>query len=236
MTKRQGRRSATDAQKTKRDILVVAADLFCELGYARVSLRTISEKAGVSHSLLRHHFGSKEQIWRSISDGLHLYMENYLRHILKEIPANTTANVQLYLFIVRLLAHMLTVKQPIQLIADAVRQEDALFDYFIDSAGEIEQIVEQLAEQYNREFSATPIKVWEIKWQMIMYAHGAASLTPFLKETWSDETQDVNQCLLKHWQLFNDLMITKLHIDEAQTLCPNSINELLYDIECDWAR
>ncbi|OXX74198.1 TetR/AcrR family transcriptional regulator, partial [Vibrio sp. V03_P4A6T147] len=67
MTKRQGRRSATDAQKTKRDILVVAADLFCELGYARVSLRTISEKAGVSHSLLRHHFGSKEQIWRSIS-------------------------------------------------------------------------------------------------------------------------------------------------------------------------
>jgi len=78
--------------------------------------------------------------------------------------------------------------------------------------------------------------VWEIKWQMIMYAHGAASLTPFLKETWSDETQDVNQCLLKHWQLFNDLMIAKFHIDEAQTLCPNSINELLYDIECDWAR
>lgn len=172
----------------------------------------------------------------AVSAMVSIFIWRIIYVILKEIPANTPANVQLYLFIVRLLAHMLTVKQPIQLIADAVRQEDALFDYFIDSAGEIEQLVEQLAEQYNREFSATPIKVWEIKWQMIMYAHSAASLTPFLKETWSDETQDVNQCLLKHWQLFNDLMIAKFHIDEAQTLCPNSINELLYDIECDWAR
>jgi AcrR family transcriptional regulator len=48
--KKQGRRSAQDAQQTKTDILQVAAELFCELGYERVSLRNISDKAGVSHS------------------------------------------------------------------------------------------------------------------------------------------------------------------------------------------
>lgn len=131
---------------------------------------------------------------------------------------------------------MLIVKQPIQFIADAVRQEDALFDYFIDSAGEIQRIIEQLAERYNHEFPATPIKVWEIKWQIIMYAHGAASLTPFLKETWSDETQDINQCLLKHWQLFNDLMVTKFHIDETQKLSPKNVSDLVYNIGYDWTQ
>ena len=54
--KRQGRRSAEDALKTRFIILTVAADLFCEFGYAKVSLRQISDKAGVSHSLLRHQY------------------------------------------------------------------------------------------------------------------------------------------------------------------------------------
>lgn len=51
--KKQGRRSAQDAQKTRYHIITIAAELFCELGYSRVSLRHISEKAGVSHSLIR---------------------------------------------------------------------------------------------------------------------------------------------------------------------------------------
>ncbi|MEK6214562.1 MAG: TetR/AcrR family transcriptional regulator, partial [Vibrio fluvialis] len=100
--KRQGRRSAQDAQKTRYHILKVAAEMFCELGYARVSLRHISEKAGVSHSLIRHHFGSKEKIWHSISDGLHLYMQHYIRKVLDNIPDTTPVNVKLYTFIMRL--------------------------------------------------------------------------------------------------------------------------------------
>ncbi|NAX33939.1 TetR/AcrR family transcriptional regulator, partial [Vibrio sp. V29_P1S30P107] len=210
--KRQGRRSAQDAHQTRCHILKIAAKLFCELGYARVSLRQISEKAGVSHSLIRHHFGSKEKIWHSISDGIHDYMEHYLRRVIDEIPSTTPANVKLYLFTMRLLAHGLIIKQPIQLIADAVRQEDALFDYFIDTSGEIEHIIESFAEQYNQQCPEYPIKIWEVKWQMIMYTHSAASLTPFLRETWRDENADLAQCLLKHWQLFNELMIHKYRI------------------------
>ncbi|GAL04420.1 transcriptional regulator TetR family [Photobacterium aphoticum] len=70
--KKQGRRSAQAAEETKLHIMTVAADMFCELGYERVSLRNISDRAGVSHSLIRHHFGSKEKIWHSISDCLKL--------------------------------------------------------------------------------------------------------------------------------------------------------------------
>lgn len=36
--KKQGRRSAQDAQKTRYHIITIAAELFCELGYSRVSL------------------------------------------------------------------------------------------------------------------------------------------------------------------------------------------------------
>ncbi|WP_165314009.1 TetR/AcrR family transcriptional regulator [Vibrio ziniensis] len=232
--KKQGRRSADDAHKTRLHILREATNLFCELGYARVSLRNISEKAGISHSLIRHHFGSKEKIWHHISDGMHHYMELYLRKVLAEIPVDTAVNVKLYQFVMRILAHGLIVKQPIQFIADAVRQEDALIDYFIDTAGELENIVEGLSSQYNNEYPDAPIKVWEIKWQMIMFSHGAASLTPFMKETWIDETSSLDQCLLKQWQLFNDIMVHKLNIAQADIMHPVSVKELVYELCYNW--
>jgi len=234
MTERkQGRRSAQDAEKTKCEIMRVATELFCDLGYERVSLRNISDKAGVSHSLIRHHFGSKEQIWYAISDGLHLYMEKYIRTIIERMPVDVGTNIKLYQFSVRLLAHLLVFKQPIQLIADAVRQEDALFDYFIDNSGEIEQLVLRLAQQYNEQHPNAQVKIWEIKWQMIMFAHGAASLTPFMKETWADETDSLDECLLKHWEMYNTMMACRFQVPESFILRPSKISELVYDIECD---
>lgn len=210
----------------------VATELFCELGYERVSLRNISDKAGVSHSLIRHHFGSKEQIWYSISDGLHRYMESYMQTIISHMPDNAGSNIKLYLFAVRLLAHMLDCKQPIQFIADAVRQEDALFDYFIDSSGEIENLVNHLAQQYNQEHPNNQVKIWEVKWQMMMFAHSAASLTPFMKETWSDETDDLSSCLLNHWQMFNRMMACRFEVPQEMVLNPTTLSELVYEIQC----
>ncbi|WP_194437145.1 TetR/AcrR family transcriptional regulator [Vibrio fluminensis] len=230
--RKQGRRSAQDAVKTKGEILRVAADMFCELGYERVSLRQISERAGVSHSLIRHHFGSKEKIWYAISDALQEFMTNYIHTIIENMPDKIPANEKMYIFAVRLLAHMLISKQPIQLIADAVRQEDALFDYFVDQSGKIQTAVDAIADDYNREHPQTPIKVWEIKWQMIMYAHGAASLSPFLLQTWSDETDDIDQCLLNHWQMFNKIMAHRLQVDESKILAPKTVVELVYAAEC----
>lgn len=231
--RKQGRRSAQSAEQTKREIMRVARELFCELGYERVSLRNISERVGVSHSLIRHHFGSKEKIWYAISDDLHDYMETCLRTIIGNIPPHASPSIKLYTFSVRLLAHMLTFKQPIQLIADAVRQEEALFDYFIGSAGEIEAIVNGIADEYNSGHPDTPIKIWEIKWKMLMFAHGAASLSPFMMETWSDETDDYQHCLLNHWQMFNNIMASRFNIPKSEILSPEKVEDLVYSLPSD---
>lgn len=34
---------------------------------------------------------------------------------------------------------------------------------------------------------------------MIMFAHSAASLMPFMQQTWAEETDYSDACLLKHW-------------------------------------
>jgi AcrR family transcriptional regulator len=230
--KRQGRRSAQDAEQTRQQILHIATTLFCEFGYARVSLRTISERAGISHSLIRHHFGSKEQIWYSVSDILHEYIDKYCQTILENLPKSLPVNEVLYQFTVRLLAFTLLYKQPIQLMADVVRQEGDRFDYFIDKSGKIEKIILQLTDDYNQHFPENQIKIWEIKWQMIMFAHSAASLRPFLKETWSPECHSEDECLLKHWQMYNDIMAKKFLVPESSCLHPTQLQELLVQMHC----
>lgn len=184
MTERkQGRRSAEAAEQTKCLILRVAADMFCELGYERVSLRNISEKAGVSHSLIRHHFGSKEKIWQAVSDGMDDFMQSYMAQLVNEMPENTPSNQKIYLFMVRMLAFALMNPHPIQMIADAIRQDDdALLQYFLRSEDEFAAIFTQLFSEYNREFPEKPTDQWESKWQMLLFAHGAVSLTPMMQK------------------------------------------------------
>ncbi|WP_038184840.1 TetR/AcrR family transcriptional regulator [Vibrio rhizosphaerae] len=229
--KRQGRRSAQDAEQTRQQILQIATELFCELGYAQVSLRTISEKVGISHSLIRHHFGSKEQIWYNISDNMHRYITHYCQTILMHLPKDMPVNELLYQFIVRMLAFTLINKQPIQLMADVVRQKGKRFDYFIDQSGEVEKLIFHLAEDYNQRFPEHAIKIWEIKWHMIMFAHGAASLEPFLHETWSQECETENECLLKHWQMCNEIMAKKLMIPASSRLQPLRLEELVIQLD-----
>lgn len=234
ISKKQGRRSAQDAKKTRYLILKTAATLFCEFGYARVSLRNISEKAGISHSLIRHHFVSKEKIWYDIIDGLQSYMQHYIHKVLDNIPESTPINIKLYWFSMRLLAHGLVIKEPIQLIADAIRQEGKLFNYFFDESGGIESTIHGLANEYNRTFPNSPIRIAEIKWQIIMYIHSAASLTPFLKEAWAQETADLDLCLLRHWQLLNRSMIQTFEVPKEQELNPNQVADLVYSFNYNW--
>ncbi|ASI91632.1 TetR/AcrR family transcriptional regulator [Vibrio mediterranei] len=234
MEKKKGRRSATAAEETKNLIMTVAAEMFCELGYERVSIRNISERAGVSHSLIRHHFGSKEQIWYGISDHLHAYMQKYIRYLLDQLPEDTPANVKVYRFAVGMLAHCIVIPQPIQLIADAMRQENEFFDYFIDSTGEIESIVFKLVNDYNANSPQTPLIMHELKWKLMMFAHGSACMLPMLKETWSQETTDLDECLVKHWSLFEAQVANELSIGEQDRLKPKKIDELVYQVECDW--
>ncbi|MGP8306846.1 TetR/AcrR family transcriptional regulator [Vibrio sp. YIC-376] len=231
--RKQGRRSAEAAEHTKCVILKVAADMFCELGYERVSLRNISEKAGVSHSLIRHHFGSKEKIWQAVSDAMDEYMQDYMAELINQMPEDTPSNTKIYLFIVRMLAFTLVNPHPVQMIADSIRQDDnALFDYFLRTKKEFESIFAHIFEEYNLEFPDAPVDHWESKWQMILFAHGAVTLAPLMQQTWPDIADDREKMLLRHWELFNTIIASQFSIKKEDMLHPAKVEDIVIDMCC----
>ncbi|MDD9194552.1 TetR/AcrR family transcriptional regulator [Aliivibrio sp. S3MY1] len=231
--KKQGKRSTETAEQTKCQILMVAATMFGELGYERVSLRNISEKAGVSHSLIRHHFGSKDMIWKAICDSCDKHMQSYLDAIIESLPTDKTPSYRIYLFIVKLSAFTLMNPQPIKMIADAIRQDDnALLEYFLKTKCEFEAIFKDLFEEYNQANPDGKLDIWETKWQMLIFAHGASSLTPMMSEAWPQFADNHEKLLLQHWNLFNQIMVAKFAVAKEDMLCPAKLSDLLIDIEC----
>ena len=66
----------------------------------------------------------------------------------------------------------------------------------------------------------------------MMYAHGAASMKPFLRETWENDSEE--QCLLNHWQLFNQTMASQFNITPEQMLQPEQLSDILIELPCEW--
>ena len=229
--KKQGRRTAQEAQQTKRFILEVAQRLFCETGYAQVSLRDISEQAGVSHSLLRYHFGSKEKIWCTISDQLHDYFQAYMRVLLEQQVDDLPANIRLYKLATGVLAHSLLDPRPTQLFSDTIRQDHALFDYFFDKTGETTLLITTLIDDFNHDFPDQFLRLEELKWYQCIYANSAATLRPFLFKTFDPQQRDLDTCLLAHWQLFNSLMAAMLFIPIEYQDHPKHLQDLIYEME-----
>lgn len=55
-----------DPESVRTAVLDAALELFAQFGFAETSIRDISLKAGVSHPLILHHFGSKEELYESV--------------------------------------------------------------------------------------------------------------------------------------------------------------------------
>ena len=53
-------------EATRRAILDAAEKLFIEYGFAHVSISRIAREAGVTKSLIHHHFISKEKLWHQV--------------------------------------------------------------------------------------------------------------------------------------------------------------------------
>jgi AcrR family transcriptional regulator len=62
----RGRQSAEVAEQTRHTILVAALRIFARQGFEAASMRDIALAAGTTHSLIRHHFGSKEGVWQAV--------------------------------------------------------------------------------------------------------------------------------------------------------------------------
>ena len=65
-----------DAESTRQAVLDAAERLFAEQGFAATSMRDISQVSGVSHPLIHHHFGSKNDLYTAVKRRL---VEDYAR-------------------------------------------------------------------------------------------------------------------------------------------------------------
>ena len=64
-------RSRTTAEATRQAILEAATAEFAENGRLGAAMRAIARRAGCPQSLVHHHFGSKDALWRAVSDRIH---------------------------------------------------------------------------------------------------------------------------------------------------------------------
>jgi TetR/AcrR family transcriptional regulator len=74
-----------DPEATRLAILEAAERVFVEKGFADAPVSEIAERAGVTKSLIHHHFGSKEGLWAAVK--VHLFSEyaELQRRILGEL-------------------------------------------------------------------------------------------------------------------------------------------------------
>lgn len=63
-----GKQSKGVAEKTKKRIIDAALRTFAKKGFTDARLRDIATKAGTTHNLIRHHFGSKDDLWKAVVD------------------------------------------------------------------------------------------------------------------------------------------------------------------------
>lgn len=79
----------TDADATRESILDAAEDLFVDFGFDAVSMSKIANRAGVTKSLIHHHFGSKRELWEAAKlRGMAEYFEMQREMLLNREPTS----------------------------------------------------------------------------------------------------------------------------------------------------
>lgn len=84
-TRRTGRQTADVAALTRARILEAALQHFAEKGFEGASLRAIAADAETTHGLIRHHFGTKEDLWRAMVDAFVGRFEERHRPLLSNV-------------------------------------------------------------------------------------------------------------------------------------------------------
>ena len=75
-----------DKDATQREILDAASELFADKGFADTSLTDIAKKADVTKSLIHHHFGTKEELWKTVAENLFESYRALQRRLIREGP------------------------------------------------------------------------------------------------------------------------------------------------------
>ena len=67
-SRRVGRPPGATGDRTRSEILDAALAAFAEAGFEAMSVRELTRRLGVSHNLVHHHFGPKQDLWRAAVD------------------------------------------------------------------------------------------------------------------------------------------------------------------------
>lgn len=90
--RKPGRQSAEVADQTKLEIIRAALAVFAQSGFEAASLRDIAGNAASTHSLIRHHFGSKEGVWQAVvNHAVSQYTQSLESH-LEQLGDNQTSD------------------------------------------------------------------------------------------------------------------------------------------------
>lgn len=100
----RGERREEQKRLTQARVLESALELFAQRGFDAASLRDIAARAGVTHAVIRLHFGNKAQLWQQAVDFLFRRMQSEMRPKPGE-PDYTDGTAGLELFVRRYVAY-----------------------------------------------------------------------------------------------------------------------------------
>jgi AcrR family transcriptional regulator len=179
--KPRGRQSEATAQHTRQRIVQSAQTLFAARGFDGVSLRDIAEHSGVTHGLIRHHFGSKEDIWRAVVDtAFHEYLAMATPIVEAQVNGADTA-LQTVKDVSRT-SIVLSARHPevMRLLLHAGVESGPRLDYFMEQLAPLRALMDPLIEAVQREgglrqFSHETFLLSLVMWGAMPFAMAAFS-------------------------------------------------------------
>lgn len=136
-----GKQSKEVSEKTKETVLRAALIVFAREGFYNAKLREIADLTGTTHSLIRHHFGSKDDLWKAVVDyGLNLHEKSLLR-ILK--TRKSTDPVELFKgFIASYVSTIAKNPELSKILLHDNSRSSPHFDYLIERQKQLHSIIE----------------------------------------------------------------------------------------------
>ena len=141
-----GKQTKAVSEKTRKTILKAALKVFAREGFSGAKLREIADRAGTTHSLIRHHFGSKDDLWKAVVDySLRLHEDG-----LKKIVATRKSEDPVELYKESIASYISTMAKYPELsnilLHDNSRKSPHL-DYIHEREKQLHEIVEPLFKE-----------------------------------------------------------------------------------------
>lgn len=128
-SRQTGRRSAEEAEETRQTILQVAIRQFSEHGFEVTSLRDIAAQAGVTHGIIRHHFGSKSGIWEKSAERIFGHYAQQLMPLAERQEGGATAAERFHQLVTAFINVTLEHPEYTRFLVQEMRQTSERADY-----------------------------------------------------------------------------------------------------------